>query len=133
MNNYMGDNKKVLEDLSIEPGNKHCCECGILIGYIGTPSSKWASVNNGVFICFNCAGIHHGLGVDISFVRSVNLDSWNEKQISSMSNGGNEKFKAFIKKYNLETDEAPIKYKTRAADYYRKRVIFAILLAKSTS
>jgi hypothetical protein len=42
---------------------------------------RWASANLGTFFCIECSGIHRNLGVHISFVRSVNLDSWTEKQV----------------------------------------------------
>lgn len=42
-----------------------------------TADPQWASVNFGVFICINCAGIHRSLtGMSMSKVRSVRLDSW---------------------------------------------------------
>jgi len=37
----------------------------------------------------NCAAIHRGLGVTYSFVRSLSMDSWSEKQLKMMSLGGN--------------------------------------------
>lgn len=43
---------------------------------------RWASWNLGVFLCIRCAGIHRNLGVHISRVKSVNLDSWTPEQIS---------------------------------------------------
>lgn len=43
---------------------------------------QWASINFGVFICINCAGIHRSLaGPSASKVRSVRLDSWTPEMI----------------------------------------------------
>ena len=32
-------------------------------------------------MCLECSGRHRSLGVHISFVRSVAMDSWNDKQV----------------------------------------------------
>lgn len=96
----------------------------LLYSNIGNAAPQWASVNNGTFLCFSCSGIHRGFGVTISFVRSLTMDVWNEKQIAFMQNGGNGKFKEFMALYGLENEKADNKYKTNAADYYRRQVIF---------
>lgn len=43
---------------------------------------RWASWNLGIFLCIRCAGIHRNLGVHISKVKSVNLDTWTSEQIA---------------------------------------------------
>ena len=74
----MGDDqvklRKRLEKLLKQPGNDRCVDCC-------KRGPRWASANLGVFMCIDCSGIHRALGVHISFVRSVNLDSWTTKQV----------------------------------------------------
>ena len=54
-----------------------------------------ASPKFGTFICLNCAGTHRGLGVHISFVRSITMDAFKHAEIQRMELGGNEPWKAF--------------------------------------
>ena len=47
--------------------NNFCNECHV-------QDPEWVSVNNGIFICLQCSAFHRGYGVQISFVRSLELD-----------------------------------------------------------
>ena len=96
------------------PGNSTCCDCGI-------EKPKWASLNNGAFLCLKCAGIHRSLGVDISTIRSLQIDSWTDKQILYLSQGGNFKLQKIWEEYSIDPkDPVEKKYKSKAGDYYRK-------------
>lgn len=53
-----------------------------LTHYYSYEGPRWASWNLGVFLCIRCAGIHRNLGVHISKVKSVNLDSWTPEQMA---------------------------------------------------
>ena len=96
------------------PGNSKCCDCN-------AEKPKWASLNNGIFLCLKCAGVHRSLGVDISTIRSLQIDSWTDKQILYLSKGGNDKFIKNLADFQIEAN-APtdLKYKSKASDYYRK-------------
>ena len=66
-------------------GNDVCCDCG-------SPAPEWASINLGCLICLECSGIHRSLGVHISKVQSLRLDtkSWTQEMLNGMCQIGNE-------------------------------------------
>ncbi|CAG9538928.1 unnamed protein product [Cercopithifilaria johnstoni] len=72
----------IVVDLLREEENKYCADCE-------AKQPRWASWNLGVFLCIRCAGIHRNLGVHLTKVKSVNLDSWTPEQVQSMRLMGN--------------------------------------------
>ncbi|EAS30603.3 zinc finger protein gcs1 [Coccidioides immitis RS] len=83
------ETKSKLALIQKSKGNDRCCDCG-------APSPQWASPKFGTFICLNCAGIHRGLGVHISFIRSITMDAFKMAEIQRMEHGGNESWKQFF-------------------------------------
>lgn len=68
-----------LKQLLLLSGNEYCSDCNSL-------KPTWASINNGVFICTQCSGVHRSLGVEISFIQSTKLDNWTIDNINIMKN-----------------------------------------------
>jgi stromal membrane-associated protein len=56
-----------------------------------------------MFLCIRCAGMHRNLGVHISKVKSVNLDTWTPQQVASMQMMGNSRGRA-VYEANLPED-----------------------------
>ena len=73
-----------LRDLLRVPGNDRCCECSQVVG-----GAAWASINLGLILCLRCSGVHQGLGVHVSQVRSATLDTWRPEWIRTCRAIGN--------------------------------------------
>lgn len=66
------------------PGNEKCADCG-------AADPRWASINLGITLCIECAGTHRSLGVHLSKVRSLTLDTevWSPEIVQLMLSLGN--------------------------------------------
>jgi len=102
----------VMEIKESDPANERCFDCG------NVPTC-WASVNLAIFLCLNCASQHRSYGVHISFVRSLTLDTWKEKQIYFMQIGGNQRLQDFFEEKGISENSPKEQYFSNHADDYR--------------
>lgn len=98
-----------------DPMNSKCFECKRV-------GAEWVSVNNGIYICLNCAGIHRSFGVQVSFVRSLQMDNITDLQKRQLLYGGNRQFLEFLKLYRLEHEPINTRYFTKACQLYRDKL-----------
>lgn len=96
------------------PGNDKCCDCGM-------KHPQWASVSFGNVFCLECSGVHRSLGVHISFVRSIAMDSWTPAQLKIMRAGGNDACNNYLHSKGVsKTASIKEKYDTDAAALYKE-------------
>ena len=104
--------------VNLDSENKICFDCG-------GPFPTYVSINNGVFICSNCAKNHAKLGYNISYVHQIS-SPWDPYLLSYATRGGNSRFKRLCQQYEVpcesyhENDEQKLnKYIIRLGEYHR--------------
>ena len=95
--------------------NQNCNDCGKI-------NPHWCSITNAVLLCPSCARNHKKFNINISKIKSLEVDDWSKEEIYRLKIGGNERFTKLIKSYNipLTKDNKEYKYYTKAAQYYRE-------------
>ena len=109
------DNK--IKEILEEEMNKECFDCGEL-------NPKYISINNGIFLCFNCVKLHYQFPSGISIIKNNNLYLLNSKEILFLYYGGNSRLNNFVNyEYpGLQNYQPNILYITQAMNYYRNRL-----------
>ncbi|GAA5837838.1 hypothetical protein JCM11251_004673 [Rhodosporidiobolus azoricus] len=93
----------ILKEMLKRPENKLCADCK-------RNDPRWASTNLGCFMCIRCSGIHRGMGVHITRIRSVDLDTWTPEQIEFIQRWGNKRANAYWEAH-LKQGHAPPDHK----------------------
>eukprot|EP00547_Thalassionema_nitzschioides_P006881 CAMPEP_0194199544 /NCGR_PEP_ID=MMETSP0156-20130528/523_1 /TAXON_ID=33649 /ORGANISM="Thalassionema nitzschioides, Strain L26-B" /LENGTH=834 /DNA_ID=CAMNT_0038924459 /DNA_START=118 /DNA_END=2622 /DNA_ORIENTATION=+ len=73
----------------IMTANPCCADCG-------QDNPDWACINLGVLVCIECSGVHRSLGVHLSKVRSLTLDSLNDAEARLLLAMGNERINRIL-------------------------------------
>ena len=124
-NNYNkinGTVKNYILDLrhfvNLDSENKTCFDCS---GAFPTH----VSINNGVFICSNCANNHQKLGFNISFIHPIS-SPWDPYLLSYAERGGNTRFMRLCQQFdvpfkstNENAEERLNKYIIKVGEYNR--------------
>ena len=108
---------RVFRKLLAKADNRTCFDC---------PQRKpiWASSTFGVFICLDCAGGQRRLGTHLTFVRSVDMDTWTRGQLEAMKRGGNGRARDFFRAHGARDlhIRQDTKYASSTARQYRDRL-----------
>ena len=100
----------VVERIKNVDGNTICADCDCA-------QPGWASANIGVVICIECSGIHRGLGVQISKIKSLFLDKWDPLIVEFMESSGNTKLNKILEANLTVPKITKLSSKTERLDY----------------
>ncbi|KAI4827273.1 hypothetical protein KUCAC02_030682 [Chaenocephalus aceratus] len=92
--------RAITEDIRRMPGNNNCCDCG-------APDPGWLSTNLGILTCIECSGIHREMGVHVSRIQSLSLDSLGTSDLLLARNVGNSGFNEILEANLLSPSMKP--------------------------
>ena len=112
---------KMINVIQSDAINNVCFECG-------GNNPEYISINNAIFICKECVQDHFQFPHEISQIIINDLKNLHINDIKRLYLGGNKKLIEFINFDFPRLKQCPpnILYKTRAVDYYRKRLDFFV-------
>ncbi|XP_051270198.1 arf-GAP with SH3 domain, ANK repeat and PH domain-containing protein 2 isoform X1 [Dicentrarchus labrax] len=84
--------RAITDDIKRMPGNNNCCDCGAP----GNLYPGWLSTNLGILTCIECSGIHREMGVHVSRIQSLSLDSLGTSDLLLARNVGNSGFNEIL-------------------------------------
>jgi ADP-ribosylation factor GTPase-activating protein 2/3 len=101
--------------------NSICFDCG-------NENPVFVSINNGIFLCDQCATVHMSFPQGISIIENNDLYALSENDLKFLALGGNTRLNDFILDEfpKLENYAQKLLYKTRGLDYYRKRLYYYV-------
>ncbi|KAF2497676.1 hypothetical protein BU16DRAFT_525295, partial [Lophium mytilinum] len=81
-------------------------------------------------MCLSCSGVHRGLGVHISFVRSITMDAFKPAELARMAAGGNKPFQDFFNAHatnkadgrTFDASSISERYDSYAGDEWKERL-----------
>ncbi|CAD7944597.1 unnamed protein product, partial [Amoebophrya sp. A120] len=107
---------QIFRKLRARQENRTCFDCP-------ARNPTWLSLSHGCYVCLVCSGEHRRMGVHISFVRSVELDSFTKEQLVQMIVGGNGKARSYLKSIGIEGKRKDADGSGRKCDYYDKSTL----------
>jgi ADP-ribosylation factor GTPase-activating protein 1 len=112
---------KIIEEKINDELNKYCVECG-------NENPEYISINNGIFICAECAQNHFKFPKNISEIIKNDRKSLTFDEIQPLLCGGNRSLLDFINNEFPKLSEFPphILYRTEAMVYYRRNLQYLI-------
>ena len=81
-------------------------------------------------MCLSCSGVHRGLGVHISFIRSITMDAFKGAELARMAAGGNKPYQDFFDSHASNTKDSRTfdassiqeRYDSEAGDEWKERL-----------